>query len=88
MEEPVIHYIFLAIHLAVGAALVYITMKAYKKTKYPPMALLAVGFFLIGIGDTILGDVLSFMEQETVEIIAESVEIIGFIVLILAVKRS
>lgn len=88
MEESVIHYIFLVIHLIVGFALVYIAMKAFKKTKYPPMALLAIGFSLIVIGDTILGDVLSFLEHNILETIEESIEIAGFIVLILAVKRS
>lgn len=52
------------------------------------MALLVIGFSLIVLGDTILGDVLSFLEQEVIEVIEESVEIAGFIVLILAVKRS
>jgi hypothetical protein len=72
----------------VGFVLVYIATKAFKKTKYPPMALLVIGFSLIVLGDTILGDVLSFLEQEVIEVIEESVEIAGFIVLILAVKRS
>lgn len=88
MEESVIHYVFLVIHLIVGFVLVYIAMKAFKKTKYPPMALLAVGFSLIVVGDTILGDVLAFLEHDILEIIEESIEIAGFAVLILAVKRS
>lgn len=88
MEESIIHYVFLVVHLIVGFALVYVAMKAFRKTKYPPMALLALGFSLIVIGDTILGDVLSFLEQEVLEIIEESIEIAGFLVLILAVKRS
>ncbi|MEJ2261324.1 MAG: hypothetical protein P8X83_06685, partial [Nitrosopumilaceae archaeon] len=67
---------------------VYIAMKAFKKTKYPPMALLALGFSLIVVGDTVLGDILSFLEHDVLEIIEESIEIVGFIVLILAVKRS
>lgn len=82
------HYGFLVVHLIVGFALVYVAMKAFRKTKYPPMALLALGFSLIVIGDTILGDVISFLDQEVLEIIEESIEITGFIVLILAVKRS
>ncbi|MGY5142992.1 MAG: DUF7521 family protein [Candidatus Nitrosopumilus sp. bin_32a] len=88
MEESVIHYAFLVVHLIVGFALVYIAMKAFKKTKYPPMALLAAGFSLIVIGDTVLGDILSFLEHDILETIEESIEIAGFIVLILAVKRS
>ena len=88
MEESVIHYGFLVVHLVVGFALVYIAMKAFKKTKYPPMALLALGFSLIVVGDTVLGDILSFLEHDVLEIIEESIEIVGFIILILAVKRS
>jgi len=84
-----IHYSILVIHLIVGLALVYLSMKAFKKTKYPPMALLAVGFALIVIGDTIIGDIVeSFGENLIGEIIEEGIEIAGFIVLILAIKRS
>lgn len=87
MEE--IHYVILVIHLVVGFGLVYLAMKAFKKTRYPPMALLALGFSLIVVGDTIIGDILeSFDESILGEIIEEGTEIAGFIVLILAVKRS
>ncbi len=88
MEESIVHYVFLVIHLIVGFTLVYIAMKAFRKTKYPPMALLALGFSLIVIGDTIIGDILSFLETDLLEIIEEGIEIAGFVVLILAVKRS
>ena len=84
-----IHYSILAIHLIVGLALVYLSMKAFKKTKYPPMALLAVGFALIVVGDTIIGDIVeAFGENLVGEIVEEGIEIAGFIVLILAIKRS
>ena len=84
-----IHYAILVIHLIVGLALVYLSMKAFKKTKYPPMALLAVGFALIVTGDTIIGDIVdTFGENLVGEIVEEGIEIAGFIVLILAIKRS
>ena len=84
-----IHYAILVIHLIVGLVLVYLAMKAFKKTKYPPMAFLAVGFALIVIGDTIIGDIVeTFGENLVGEIIEEGIEIAGFIALILAVKRS
>lgn len=77
------------IHLIVGFALVYIATKAFAKTKYPPMAILAVGFALIVIGDTIMGDLLEFLHDDMItEIVEETIEIAGFAVLILAVKRS
>ena len=84
-----IHYIVLAIHLMVGLTLVYLSLKAFKKTKYPPMALLAIGFSLIVLGDTVIGDLLELIvESSTADLISELIEIPGFIILILAVKRS
>ena len=84
-----IHYIVLAIHLIVGLTLVYLSLKAFKKTKYPPMALLAIGFSLIVLGDTVIGDLLELIvESSTADLISELIEIPGFIILILAVKRS
>ena len=84
-----IHFTLLIIHLIVGFILVYLATKAFKKTKFPPMALLAIGFSLIVLGDTIVGDITSVLEENTIgEIIEEGIEIAGFIVLILAVKKS
>ncbi|MCE9652993.1 MAG: hypothetical protein K8Q89_08080 [Nitrosarchaeum sp.] len=84
-----IHYAVMALHLTVGFVLVYLAAKAFKKTKYPPMALLVIGFSLIVVGDTIIGDVMEFLEQGIFgEVLSEGIEILGFIVLILAVKRS
>jgi len=84
-----IHYVMMTVHLIVGSVLVFLAARAFKKTKYPPMALLVLGFSLIVIGDTILGDILEFLGPGIFgEIIEESVGIAGFIVLILAVKRS
>ena len=84
-----IHYVMMALHLTVGFVLVFFAARAFKKTKYPPMALLVLGFSLIVIGDTIIGDIVEFLEQDIFgEIIEEGIEIVGFIVLILAVKRS
>jgi len=84
-----IDYIILAIHLIVGFALVYFAAKAFHKTKYPPMLLLVIGFSLLVIGDTVIDDLLSFtVNSEILEWMEESIEIAGFLVLILAVKRS
>lgn len=52
------------------------------------MGLLVLGLSLIVIGDTILGDIVFFLEKEVLEIVEESIEIAGFMILILAVKRS
>jgi len=84
-----IHYITMVIHLIVGFVLVFFAAKAFKKTKYPPMLLLVLGFSLIVLGDTIIGDIVEFFELGIFgEILEEGTEIAGFIVLIFAVKRS
>lgn len=81
--------LILAIHLIVGFILVFYAVKAYKKTKYPPMLLLVIGFTLLVLGETVIGDAFSFVnDQEVQDIIEEAFEIAGFIVLILAVKKS
>ena len=83
------NYLILAIHLIVGFILVFYAVKAYKKTKYQPMLLLVIGFTLLVLGETIIGDAFSFVnDQEVQDIIEEAFEIAGFIVLILAVKKS
>ena len=84
-----IHYPILIIHVIVGFVLVYFALKAFKKTRYPPMMLLAIGFALIVLGDTVIGDLAESLNDEFIaEVIEEGIEIGGFIVLILAVKRS
>lgn len=83
------NYLILAIHLVVGFILVFYAVKAYRKTKYQPMLLLVVGFTLLVLGETIVGDAFSFVNnQEVQDIIEEAFEIAGFIVLILSVKKS
>lgn len=82
-------YVVLSIHLIVGFALVYFAAKAFHKTKYPPMLLLVIGFSLLVVGDTVIGDAFSFLDNSTIQDwIEEAVEISGFVVLIWAVKRS
>jgi uncharacterized membrane protein (UPF0182 family) len=84
-----IHYTMMALHLSVGFVLVFLSIRAFKKTRYPPMALLALGFSLIVIGDTIIGDIVEFLNTGIFgEIIEEGTESVGFVILILAVKRS
>ncbi len=78
-----------AIHLVVGFILVFYAAKAYKKTKYPPMLLLVAGFSILVLGETVIEDFFNFLNDNVLqEIIAESFEIAGFVILILAVKKS
>ena len=90
MEEPsVTNFILLAAHLLVGFTLVFFAAKAFKKTKYRPMVLLAVGFTLLVLGETVVEYGFAFLENEGIQkIIEEGFEIAGFIVLIIAVKKS
>lgn len=83
------NYVLLAAHVIVGFLLVFYAAKAYKKTKYPPMLLLVIGFSLLVLGETIIDDAFSFLHNENLQqMIEESFEIVDFIVLILAVKKS
>lgn len=83
------HYIILAAHLMVGFLLVFFAAKAFKRTKYPPMLLLVIGFTLLVLGETVVENIFSFIGSEDLQkYIEEGFEIAGFIVLILAVKKS
>jgi hypothetical protein len=88
VESSSIHYILLAAHLIVGFLLVFFAAKAFKRTKYPPMLLLVIGFTLLVLGETVIEDAFSFLESDLQKYIEEGFEIAGFIVLIWAVKKS
>lgn len=83
-----VYFGIVIIHVLVGFLLVYFAAKAYKKTKYMPMLLLTLGFFLIVIGDTILGDLLGISNKNLQDMIEEITEISGFILVIIAVIKS
>jgi len=84
-----IDHVILAIHLVVGFSLVYFAARAFHKTKYQPMLLVVIGFSLLVVGDTLVGDLLGFLQDSSLqEWVEEAVEIAGFLVLILAIKRS
>jgi len=77
------------IHIIVGFVLVYYAIRAYKRTKYFPMALLAIGFTLLVFGETISENILPSLEGSTYgTFIDEGFEIAGFLILIWAVKKS
>jgi len=90
MEEfATTQYVLLAAHLIVGFLLVFFAAKAFKKTKYQPMILLVIGFTLLVLGETVMEYAFAFLENENLQkIIEEAFEIAGFIVLIIAVKKS
>ena len=83
-----IHSGIVLIHVLAGFLLVYFAAKAYKKTKYMPMLFLTLGFFLIVIGDTILGDLLGISNKNLQDMIEEITEISGFVLVIIAVIKS
>ena len=88
-ESPITEYILLAAHLIVGFLLVFFSAKAFKRTKYKPMILLAIGFTLLVLGETVIEYAFAFLQNDNLQKISEEgFEIAGFVVLILAVKKS
>ncbi|MDE1862673.1 MAG: hypothetical protein KGI33_07160 [Thaumarchaeota archaeon] len=86
---PITNYIILAAHLIAGFTLVFFAAKAFKRTRYTPMILLAIGFTLLVLGETVIEYGVSSLGNETLQkFIEEGFEIAGFIVLIVAVKKS
>jgi hypothetical protein len=83
-----VYFVIVLIHILVGFLLVYFAAKAYKKTKYLPMLYLTFGFFLIVIGDTLLGDLLGISDKNTLDMVEEIAEISGFMLVIIAVIKS
>lgn len=82
-------YILLTAHLIVGFLLVFFSAKAFKRTKYKPMILLAIGFTLLVLGETVVEYAFVFLQNDNLQkIIEEGFEIAGFVVLIIAVKKS
>ncbi|MDE1832479.1 DUF7521 family protein [Candidatus Nitrosotalea okcheonensis] len=89
VDLSITHYVLLVAHLIVGFILVLFAAKAFKKTKYLPMLLLVIGFTLLVVGETVIEEAFSFLNDENLQkIIEESFEIAGFITLIWAVKKS
>ena len=83
-----VYFSIVLIHVLVGFLVVYFAAKAYKKTKYMPMLFLTLGFFLIVIGDTLLGDLLGISDKNIQNMIEEITEISGFVLVIIAVIKS
>lgn len=80
--------LIILIHVVLGFILVYFAIRAYKRSRYIPMLFLAVGFALITIGDTIIGDSLALSDEKSKEMVEEIVEIFGFVLVIIAVLKS
>lgn len=83
-----VYFVIVLIHIFVGFLVVYFAAKAFKKTKYMPMLYLTFGFFLIVVGDTVIGDFINFENKEIVDMVEEIVEISGFLLVIFAVIKS
>lgn len=88
VESSITSYVLLAAHIIAGFILVFLATKAFKRTKYRPMALLVIGFTLLVLGETVIEYVFSFAGKSLEKIIEEGFEIAGFMVLIIAVKKS
>lgn len=83
-----VYSVVVLVHILVGFFLVYFAAKAFKRTKYLPMLFLTCGFFLIVIGDTIVGDLFGIDDSKIVGMIEEVVEVAGFVLVIIAVIKS
>ncbi len=88
VELSLTNYVLVAAHIIVGSILIFFAVKAFKKTKYFPMALLVIGFTLLVLGETVIEYIFAFAGERFGKIIEEGFEISGFIVLIIAVKKS
>ena len=88
VELSITNYVLLAAHIIVGFILVFFATRAFKRTKYFPMALLVIGFTLLVLGETVIEYIFAFTGESFGKIIEEGFEIAGFIVLIIAVKKS
>ena len=84
----VVMNLIILIHIVLGFVLVYFAIRAYKRSRYLPMILLAAGFLLITIGDTIVGDLFSLSDENTKDVVEEIVEIVGFALVIIAVLKG
>jgi len=80
--------LIILIHVILGFILVYFAVRAYKRSRYVPMIFLAIGFTLITIGDTIIGDSLALEDEHFTDMIEEIIEICGFVLVIIAVLKS
>lgn len=80
--------LIILIHIVLGIILVYFAIRAYKRSRYLPMIFLAVGFALITIGDTIIGDSPGLADEKTKDMVEEIAEICGFVLVIIAVLKS
>lgn len=88
VEPSITNYVLAAVHILVGSILIFFATKAFKRTKYFPMALLVIGFTLLVLGETVIEYIFAFAGERLGKIIEEAFEISGFIVLIIAVKKS
>jgi hypothetical protein len=80
--------LIILIHVILGFILVYFAVRAYTRSRYVPMIFLAIGFTLITIGDTIIGDSLALEDEHFKDMIEEIIEICGFVLVIIAVLKS
>ncbi len=88
VESSLTNYVLVAAHVIVGLILIFYAIKAFKRTKYFPMALLVIGFTLLVLGETVIEYIFAFAGENLGKIIEEGFEISGFIVLIIAVKKA
>ncbi len=72
--------------VAVGVIIVLLAYKAYRTTGYSPMILVALGFGLFGVVSAVVEE--AFKAFEHARLLAEITEILGLVILVIAIKRS
>lgn len=74
------------VRVALGGIIVLLAYKAYRKTGYSPMILVALGFGLLGVVSAVVEE--AFKAFEHARLLAEITEILGLAILVVAIKRS
>ena len=75
------------IRLIVGLILMSIALQAFFKTRIPAMLYLSAGFFLLTVGD-LFSAIYYFDNMPMNDLLSDVFDIIGMILLIIAIRKS
>jgi hypothetical protein len=74
------------VRVALGGLIVLLAYKAYRRTGYSPMLLVAIGFGLFGVASAVVEE--AFKAFEHARLLAEMTEILGLAIMVIAIRRS
>ncbi len=72
--------------MMVGGIIVFLAYRAYRRTGYSPMIRVGVSFGFIGIASTVVEE--GFKASEYGRLFSEITEVIGLVILLIAIIRS